>query len=103
MAAMMMSEKKKMEVLQLPKSPWTEWTWQQWTSFYFRSILMSVYVPMKFFGFLVEWTTNFVVHNGGLLGLFSKLFLFWNWGTHMNEWSSHCSVFELSVSLKCNL
>lgn len=55
-------------------------TWQQKLSMICVKFLWRSYTVMKLMGFMTEWTLNFLLLNGGFLGIFWKLITF-RWGS----------------------
>lgn len=54
-------------------------TWQQRFSMFVVKILWAINPALKLFGFIVEWTINFFILNGGLFRLILTLLLPFRW------------------------
>lgn len=54
-------------------------TWQQKISMYLVCILWKSFSALQLVGLIIEWTTNLLALNNGVLGLLSRI-IFLNWG-----------------------
>lgn len=54
-------------------------TWQQRFSMFVVKILWAIYPALKLFGFIIEWTINFIILNGGLFRLILTVLLPFRW------------------------